>query len=212
MVKILCISDTHTKHHLLNNHLPDADIIIHAGDISNRGSSMDLYDFLNWYADLPYKHKIFIAGNHDFCFEVMEDIPEEFKAFGITYLMDKMVEIEGLKIYGSPWQPEFYNWAFNLKRGDEIAQKWAMIPDDTDILITHGPPFGILDDTIQGTRVGCEDLYIRVLQIKPKLHVFGHIHFGYGMVERDGIVFVNASNLNEDYFYNNAPILVEIEK
>lgn len=207
MKKIVCISDTHGKHDLITKDLPDGDIIIHAGDVSNVGKTHEIYDFLNWFSTLPYKHKIFIAGNHDFGFEINNDIAPEYKELGVTYLMDKMVEIEGIKIYGSPWQPRFYDWAFNVDRGNAIAEKWALIPEDVDILITHGPPHGILDDTIQGLRVGCEELYVKVMQIKPKCHIFGHIHYGYGTRITDDTTFINAANLGERYEYRNRPIV-----
>ena len=214
MIKIVAISDTHTKHHDVTPDLPEGDIIIHSGDCTNVGKDYELLNFLDWFGSLPYKHKIFIAGNHDFCFEptlsafppVYPDIAQEFKDKGIIYLMDQMVEVEGLKIYGSPWQPRFYDWAFNVNRGDEIAQKWAGIPEGLDILITHGPAFGILDSTIGGMRVGCEELYKKVFGVKPKYHICGHIHFGYGMRELDGVTFINASSLGEDYNYHNKPV------
>ena len=219
MTRIICISDTHNKHLELNEDLDklgyeDETIIIHAGDCTNGGLRYELTKFLEWFGNLPYKHKIFIAGNHDFCFEptlsafppIYPDIAQEFKDKGIIYLMDQMVEVEGLKIYGSPWQPRFYDWAFNVNRGEEIAQKWAGIPEGLDILITHGPAFGVLDDTISGMRVGCEELYKKIFEVKPKYHICGHIHFGYGMRELDGVTFINASSLGEDYEYHHKPI------
>mgnify|MGYP006268769609 CR=1 FL=1 len=208
--KIVCISDTHGKHDLITKDLPDGDMIIHAGDVSNVGKPNEIYDFLNWFSTLPYKHKIFIAGNHDFAFEINDDIAPEYKELGVTYLMDNMVEIDGIKIYGSPWQPRFYDWAFNVDRGPAIAEKWAKIPTDLDILITHGPAFGILDDTIQGLRVGCEDLYNKIMEVKPKYHICGHIHYAYGMVTREHTTFINASNLGERYEYRNYPISLHI--
>jgi Icc-related predicted phosphoesterase len=210
MRKISLISDTHGKHDLISKDLPGGDIIIHAGDISNVGKSDEIYDFLNWFSTLPYKHKVFIAGNHDFGFEIMDDIAPEYKELGVTYLMDKMVEIDGLKIYGSPWQPRFYDWAFNVNRGEAIAKKWENIPENLDILITHGPPFGILDDTIHGQRVGCEELYMKVTKVKPKYHVFGHIHYGYGMKMMEDTTYINASNLGERYEYRNKPVLIHL--
>jgi Icc-related predicted phosphoesterase len=210
MRKISLISDTHGKHDLITKDLPGGDIIIHAGDVSNVGKSNEIYDFLNWFSTLPYKHKVFIAGNHDFGFEIMNEIAPEYQELGVTYLMDRMVEIDGLKIYGSPWQPRFYDWAFNVDRGEAIAKKWEKIPENLDILITHGPPFGILDDTIQGQRVGCEELYKKVTQVKPKYHIFGHIHYGYGMKIMEETTYINASSLGERYEYRNKPVLIHI--
>ena len=211
-MKIICISDTHGKHDLLNNDLPEGDMIIHSGDVSNLGKLDEINQFTQWFSQLPYKYKIFIAGNHDFGFEKIRNSNEIGISIphGVVYLQDEMVEIEGIKIYGSPWQPRFYDWAFNVDRGAEIAKKWSLIPEDTDILITHGPPHGFLDDTVQGQRVGCEELYIRVMQIKPKYHIFGHIHYGYGTRITEDTTFINAASLGERYEYRNKPIVFNI--
>ena len=211
---ITFISDTHTKHKHVTGELPGGDILIHCGDISNRGYMNEIKNFLEWFDGIKgYEHKIFIAGNHDFgfqdnpnlCAKLLQDYPT------VTYLEDSSVIIDGIKIYGSPWQPRFYNWAFNVDRGWDIAQKWEKIPMDTDILITHGPSLGILDITNISERVGCEDLYKKVMEIKPKVHAFGHIHSSYGMKEMDGMTFINASNLGEDYLYQNDPITLDFE-
>ncbi len=219
MKRIIAISDTHTKHDRITKDLPEADIIIHAGDCTNVGKPNELLDFLNWYGNLPYKHKIFIAGNHDFCFQptlsafppIYPDIAQEFKDKGVIYLMDQMVEVEGLKIYGSPWQPRFYDWAFNVNRGEDIAKKWEKIPEGLDVLITHGPPFGILDYTYTSNRVGCEELYKKIVQVRPKINIFGHIHYAYGYKTFDGMDFFNAAVLGENYEYQNKPILITLD-
>lgn len=222
MKKIIFISDTHGKHDLLTDDINaliyqspvdlDNTIIIHSGDVSNVGKINEINQFTNWFSKFDAKYKIFIAGNHDFAFETIRhrndigiSIPN-----GVIYLMDEMVEIDGLKIYGSPWQPRFYDWAFNVDRGDAIAKKWEPITKGLDILITHGPPFGILDDTFQGIRVGCEELYKKVVEVKPKYHVFGHIHYGYGTRQFNDTFFINASSLGENYRYENKPIVVFI--
>jgi len=215
-MRVICISDTHTKHHKLSDDLKKIgheknDIIIHAGDCTNIGKPNDVLNFLKWFGALPYENKIFIAGNHDFYFEEHDDISEEFKAMGIIYLMDQMVEVNGLKIYGSPWQPEFNDWAFNVSRGDAIAEKWEKIPNELDILITHGPAHGILDDTINGLRVGCEELYKKIMVVKPKIHICGHIHYGRGYKPYDNTAFINASSLGEDYEYQNKPIVLILD-
>lgn len=224
-MKITLCSDTHSKHNDLTKDLKllggDDSIIIHAGDCTNVGRPNELTDFLNWFSMLPYTHKIFVAGNHDYCFEptksmsfpsIYPDIEQKFKDLGVIYLIDQMVEVSGLKIYGSPWQPRFFDWAFNLNRGEEIAKKWELIPEGIDILITHGPPYGILDSTINGMRVGCEELYKKVVIVQPKIHVFGHIHNSYGYREFNGTSFVNASSLDEDYTYQNKPIVLVLDK
>ena len=222
-MRIICCSDTHGKHYDLDNDLKalgydDETIIIHAGDCTNTGKPYELTDFLNWFGNLPYKHKIFIAVNHDFCFEpsiitpnVYPDIAQEFKDMGVTYLMDQMVEIDGIKIYGSPWQPEFFDWAFNVKRGEAIAQKWVNIPEGLDILITHGGPYGILDATFTGMRVGCEELYKKIMKVQSKIHIFGHIHYSYGYKEFNGTSFINAASLGENYEYQNKPIMLTLD-
>jgi Icc-related predicted phosphoesterase len=213
-IKLTFISDTHGLHYKMTEDLTGGDMIIHAGDVSNRGLKSEIEDFLFWFSNLPYKHKIFIAGNHDFEFERIRSSREEGIRIpdGVTYLQDESVTIDGIKIYGSPWQPWFHDWAFNLYRGEALAEKWNQIPDDVDILVTHGPPHGILDRTERGMIVGCEDLYKRVFEIKPKIHLFGHIHEGYGMREIDDVIFINASTLDADYLYNNKPIDFEFNK
>jgi len=218
-MKILCISDTHNKHKeipikYLENADESIDMIIHAGDMSGRGYKNEIMPFLDWYNDLPFKHKILIAGNHDFFME--EGNPEEINAMlknrpNIIYLNDSGVEIEGFKLWGSPVQPWFYSWAFN-RRGTEICKHWNMIPLDIDILITHGPAKGYLDLTMRGDVTGCPYLLIKISELKNlKLFVHGHIHEAYGKVEfPDGGTFINASVLNHRYEMQNKPILIEI--
>lgn len=201
-MKIICISDTHNKHHKLT--LPPCDILIHAGDFSGKGKKEEINAFLDWFASekVPGTFKIFIAGNHDFGMESEERFSHEKKAkeLGLIYLNDSAVEINGIKIWGSPITPWFHDWAFNRQRGEEIRKHWELIPSDTDILITHGPPFGILDKTWRGQSVGCEELTKIILDEKKlhklKLHVFGHIHEDKGIKKINNIHFVNASSVN----------------
>ncbi len=214
ITKITFISDTHNKHnHLtskgMGNILGSGDVLVHAGDCTSMGKSHEITNFLNWFGMTDFKHKIFIAGNHDFGFEFHTDIAEEFKEKGIIYLFDGEVVIDGVKFYGSPWQPEFHNWAFNLPRGEKLAEKWSKMPTDTDILITHGPAYGILDYAPMSGHVGCEELYKKVFEVKPKIHVCGHIHDSYGQKSIDGVEFLNASVLDESYEYAHKPIVVE---
>ncbi len=217
MKNITLISDTHSKQGLLTNDLIGGDIIIHGGDIMTSGyHKTEIKYFLDWFDKLNYNHKIFIAGNHD---RFIENHPDEFRELlldypDITYLQDDFVVIDDIKIYGTPWQPEFYNWAFNLKRdGIDIIEKWNLIPEDTDILITHGPPNGILDYVAQSTfHAGCNMLRKRVFEVKPKLNIFGHIHQGYGLTTQNDIDFINASVLNEEYRYTNKPIDLVFDK
>jgi Icc-related predicted phosphoesterase len=177
------------------------------------GYKGEITSFLEWFGKTDFKHKIFIAGNHDFGFENGFEINQEFKDMGIHYLQDNEITIDGIKFYGSPWQPEFHNWAFNLPRnGWELEQKWNDIPINTDILITHGPAQGYLDTSgppWNEPMLGCELLVERIKEIKPKIHLCGHIHGGYGYMFDGDTHFINASVLNERYDYVNKPLTIE---
>ena len=203
MVKIVAISDTHTYEKF---PIPEGDILLHSGDISFRGTFPEMNRAMRWLGSLPHKHKVFICGNHDWLGETDPLLMEELaKENGVIYLNDSGVELMGLKIWGSPVQPEFCNWAFNRKRGEEIARHWAKIPDDTQVLITHGPPKDILDwvERMDGSReyVGCEELRKRVDQLPNlRLHSFGHIHCAAGeYTDPSGKLFVNAAICTEEY-------------
>ena len=215
-MRITLISDTHTKHRNITPDLPGGDLLIHAGDIMNSGyDENDIWEFLQWFENQDqYKSQVFIAGNHDRLFEnnfdKVKNILIEYPY--ISYLWDNALTYvneeanESCKLYGSPWQPEFYHWAFNLPRnGEDLREKWFWIPKDTDILVTHGPPFGHCDEAPYGGHVGCELLRERVDEFPPKIHVFGHIHAGYGYKFHNGTHFFNASVLNERYNYENKP-------
>jgi Icc-related predicted phosphoesterase len=210
-MKIVFISDTHKMHDQVN--VPDGDVLVHAGDISGRGSLQDVASFAAWFNKLPHQHKILIAGNHDFCFE-NELRSEAINILGddVNYLEDSEVIIDGVKFWGSPWQPEFCNWAFNLPRGvGHLKEKWDLIPEDTDVLITHGPPHGYGDFVAwDQIHVGCEEMLEALDRVKPKIHVFGHIHEGYGEFEHNGIKLINASVCTAGYDPINAPFVVEI--
>jgi Icc-related predicted phosphoesterase len=210
--------------------LPGGDLLICAGDIMNSGyNKNDILDFCHWFHSLDqYDTKVFIAGNHD---RMFENHPVEANMIvnnygSVIYLQDDDLVLYGdgpngdmpennIRIYGSPWQPEFYSWAFNLpKNGIELAAKWEAIPDNTDILITHGPAYGTLD-TVAGRmndHLGCELLAERIKVIKPKIHVCGHIHSGYGYEFKDGTHFFNASVLDEQYEYTQKPMTFDWDK
>ena len=208
MTKLVLISDTHGKHRCFD--VPDGDILVFAGDIMTSGyDSSEIRDFNVWLGELPHKHKIVIAGNHDRLFEKHRSTRNLIT--NAIYLEDSGVELKGLKFWGSPVQPEFCDWAFNRKRGDEIRKHWDLIPKGTDVLITHGPPAGFRDWAKAGREsLGCQDLRRAVSDIKPQVHVFGHIHGGYG-ADHDGTTyFVNASLLDEAYRPTNKPITVEL--
>lgn len=189
-MKLVLISDTHGLHDHLD--VPDGDVLLHAGDCSRSGKFEQIEDFNRFLGEQPHPHKIIIAGNHDFGFEKR---PAEARALvtNATYLEDEAITINGVKIYGTPWQPEFHNWAFNLPRGAALKEKWDLIPADTDVLITHGPPKNIGDRTFMGKRVGCEELAVRVKELQPKIHLFGHIHEDAGQWQIGETLYVNAS-------------------
>ena len=172
-----------------------------------------VHEELAWFNSLPHRHKIIIAGNHDWAFQHFLSEGHENLAEDICqpayYLRDNGVEIEGLKFWGSPWQPWFCDWAFNLRRGPEIRAKWDLIPEGVDVLVTHGPPMGILD-RVGNSHVGCADLAVAVARLAPKIHVFGHIHSGYGQESNRRTRFYNASVVNEAYRLANEPWSVEL--
>lgn len=208
-MRLICISDTHNQHARLR--IPDGDVLIHAGDMCRHGDMQEVAAFGAWFGSLPHKHKIVIAGNHDFAFQRQDALARKFLPDGVCYLRDSGTEIEGVKFYGSPWQPWFCNWAFNLPRGPELAEKWSRIPNDTDVLITHGPPADILDAMETGEHLGCKDLYERVKALNLKLHVFGHIHEAYGQEQIADTLFVNACVCDENYRLINAPVVVDLD-
>lgn len=231
-MRITFISDTHSLHngmvYKLKNFIDPKkhNVLVLAGDCTNVGKEHEVKEFVEWFQKLEgFDTKIFIAGNHDFAFETkppwLSNIinRENLSKFNCHYLEDEEFVIESsefskpIKFYGSPWQPWFYDWAFNLPRnGEELEKKWKAIPDDTTILITHGPAHGILDFTPRNERVGCEILRFRVEQFKPLIHVFGHIHGAYGIQLLGDTLFVNASTCTERYQPINKPIVVEIDE
>jgi predicted phosphodiesterase len=249
-VKIVCVSDTHTYGKQID--VPEGDVLIHAGDHTFRGTESETKAAVKWLDRLPHKHKIIIAGNHDFFFDERfqnghifrnweirrSQTVAEFMAHypSVTYLQDSAVTIDGVKFYGTPWQPRFHEWAFNfplvgakmlysnsvpphMHDREAAAAKWAEIPDDVNVLITHGPPAGILD-TVWGVsgdnRAGCPELRKRIEGLHSlRLHVFGHLHEAYGKetfraADGSEIVFVNAAINTRDYDPTNAPIIVEL--
>lgn len=229
--RFVCISDTHSTHRRLE--VPPGDVLIHCGDVSERGLLKEVLDFNLWLGTLPHKLKIVIAGNHDICFDkgIMEnlknsdglqrfsyqkDIPEsiwrDWQSIltNCVYLEDSEITVNGIRIYGSPWQPKFQNMAFNQRRGSEIMKKWDQIPEEIDILLTHGPPAGRLDRVRRGTRAGCVDLLNTVqLRVKPKYHVFGHVHEGYGVDSDGNTVFINCASVDVMRNPSHPPIIFD---
>jgi Icc-related predicted phosphoesterase len=173
--RIAAMADTHGRHRELN--VPGADILIHAGDLTGRGTRGQVENALEWLKSLPHRHKVLVAGNHDFFYENEPELAQALtREAGVIYLRDSEVTLEGLRIWGSPWQPRFFDWAFNLDRGEPLDAKWRLIPEGIDVLVTHGPPRGFGDRVSRGERVGCERLLAHLERVKPRVHLFGHIH------------------------------------
>jgi len=211
-MKIVCISDTHGKHRQFE--IPDGDVLVFAGDIMTHGfNHVEIMDFNAWLGELPHKHKIVIAGNHDRLFETNPSYSRGLLT-NATYLENSGCEIEGIKFWGSPYTPAFCNWAFNLEPW-ELSDNWKQIPSDVDVLITHGPPLGY-NDKAHPTHEHLGDGVLRdIIEIvQPYLHVCGHIHGGHGWFEMGNPEYptacVNASLVNEAYAPVNKPIVVEI--
>lgn len=189
-MEITFISDTHGLHDELK--LTQGDVVIHAGDITEYGTEEEVEDFLKWFSRQPFKYKIFIAGNHDlFLEECTVSKRRKIIPAGIIYLQNSGVEVEGLKIWGSPVTPYFLGMAFNAREGKEIKRVWNKILNATDIIITHGPPKGILDGG-----VGSEELLKRVNGVVPIIHCFGHAHECNGIEIKEKTTFINAAMVN----------------
>ena len=209
-MKFVAISDTHGEHRGLN--LPKGDVIIHAGDFCHYGSDDHMHNFLKWYKALDFETKILVAGNHDYFAaehseKFLELLPKE-----ITYLNDSGVSIGGINIWGSPVQPDLVGWAFGKRRGEAMKPHWDLIPKNIDILVTHTPPYGILDKSRSGTSLGCEELSKKLDELKVKFHIFGHIHAAYGQKQNGTTKFINAANYNSSKGLVNPPITFEFQQ
>ncbi len=192
MPRLVLISDTHNK----ESPIPHGDILVHAGDLTMSGTTLEITAAGQWLREQPHATKIVCAGNHDWGFQETPELA--IRALGdgrdgLTYLRDSGTTALGLKFYASPWQPYFCNWAFNLPRGKALAAVWKHIPGGLDVLVTHGPPRGILDRVSDGRHEGCDDLLKAVEKRRPRLHVFGHIHEAHGLFKNEHTTFVNAS-------------------
>ena len=200
-MEIYAISDTHSMHEKIQ--LPDnfkGDIIIHAGDACGWGDMNEIKKFFEWFRNLDFKYKIYTPGNHDKICETYTDLIKKIaKDMGIIFLCQELVEVESLKIFGYPYTPRFGYWSFMKPRGSSEAQRLVQqIPEDIDILVSHGPPRWILD--FCGTYVGCDILRDEIFnRIKPKACVFGHIHESFGKEEIEGIKFYNVSICDGGY-------------
>lgn len=211
-MKIGIISDTHGMHDQVR--VPPCDVLIHAGDCTNDAGQKSLRDFLTWFERQPAEHKILIAGNHDWAFEKWPELSTlmvKEMAPSVTYLQDSGHVIDDVVFWGSPMSPRFFDWAFNRDRGPDIKRHWDLIPDNVDVLVTHGPVKGFLDfNSNDKFHCGCEDLLNRVLEVNPKLHCCGHIHEGYGQDILNETVLVNASVVTRRYIPSNAPIIYDL--
>jgi predicted phosphodiesterase len=222
-VRFVCLSDTHNRARHIK--VPSGDVLLHAGDFSGQGDEKDVLNFSKFLSSQPHTHKVVIAGNHDLSFDLENQgtLQRDFlnmrgkdaaaiksKLTGCIYLEDSACVVEGYRIWGSPWTPTFFDWGFNLDRGEKIAAKWALIPNDTEILITHGPPFGIQDTCQDGFRAGCQDLLEKIQNVKPLVHVFGHIHEAYGVTHTENTTFINASNCTLRYQPLNPPLVFDL--
>lgn len=220
-LKVVAISDTHNRHNKIT--IPKCDILIHCGDSTGLGHRKEVVNFAQWFEEQPATHKIFVPGNHELDFE--KQLPDSKLWFtehcpsGIL-LMHEQVEVEGLKIFGTSYTPQFYNWAFMCERGEDIRKKWEVVPEGLDILISHGMPYGILDtvDAIDLDGIpflhnaGCVDLRTEVRdRIKPKLFFGGHLHKSGGKSVTIGdTIFHNSAICNDEYEANNPLTIVEI--
>ena len=191
-MRLVAISDTHLFQSDLGT-LPEGDVLIFAGDLLRGGSLDELRTVADWWKSLEYPHKVFVAGNHDCCFVDHPEQSLEILGDGFHYLQDSEVSISGVRIWGSPWQPEYNSWEFNLPRGKALADKWSLIPDGIDVLITHGPPKGIGDQCGMERRDGCADLLAAVCRVRPGLHLFGHIHQDGGFWQQGETYFANVT-------------------
>lgn len=236
-MRITHISDTHNHHSKLQEDLPGGDLLIHSGDFTSIGRRHEIEKFIKWFNKIDnYTYKVFIAGNHDLTFqsEVLQrrkslhfDGPNAYEhpadeakpqwlceslevglRGGVFYLENESVDIEGVKVWGSPFSPTFgRDWAFNVDRGEDAAKLWSTIPTDTNIVITHGPMYGTLDVAYNsGLPVGCEDLYDRLQIVKPDLHFCGHVHEGYGYKQVGDMYSFNGASVSLEYQYKNKPI------
>lgn len=204
-MRLVLISDTHNLQRSLR--LPEGDALVHAGDLTMGGTEPEVRAVGEWLGEQRYQHKVIIAGNHDFLFERQPELARSLLPADVHYLFDSEVTLGGLRFWGAPWQPWFFDWAFGLRRGPDLAAKWAMIPHGLDVLITHGPPMGIADRTVDGDDAGCADLGAAMKRAQPRLAVFGHIHEGYGIYGN----LANVASCDHKYRLVNKPVVVDLE-
>lgn len=218
-MRLVFISDTHTKHRQIV--IPDGDVLVHCGDISSRGELYTVVDFNDWLGTLPHQNKIIIAGNHEIGFRNRTEERKRELFSNAIYLENSGTKIGNINFWGSPYQPYFHDWEYNFPDNEKEYRKsatkiWGMIPDNTDILITHGPAYGVLDEVNnpgqrENSHVGCKFLLERTESLPNlKIHTFGHIHEGYGILLSDSFTSVNASILDDRYNIKNKPVVLDI--
>ncbi|CAK9077151.1 unnamed protein product [Durusdinium trenchii] len=225
--RFVCFSDTHNLHGMIpQEHMPPGDVLLHAGDFTDSGELEQVESFNQWLERYPAEVKVVIAGNHDVTFDEDYYLARGARRFhkgkpydcskargllkSCTYLEDSSIEVRGYKIFGSPWQPDFFDWAFNRPRGHELRKKWEAIPEDTDILLVHGPPAGHVDMTSHEGHAGCEELLAAVQARAIAAVVAGHLHTGYGTSADEVTLFVNASTCTSDYNPTRPPIVFDL--
>lgn len=189
-MRIVCVSDTHNQ----RPDLPDGDILIHAGDMTIRGYRIEVYRQLGWLEmnRSRYREIIVVPGNHDLYFEEHAAAAQaDCDAADIRLLHNSMLDIDGIRFYGSAHTPMYHSWGFMLEE-PQIAEAWSAIPEGVNVLITHGPPEGVLDTSYRGS-IGCPHLRQAVERVRPRAHIFGHAHEGRGVLERDGTLYVNTA-------------------
>lgn len=213
-LNLVCISDTHGDHE--NVSLPSGDVLIHAGDLTGHGTKEETQAFFRWFGMQNFNYKICVAGNHD---TYMEQDPtacqEMANSAGVVLLNDSGCNVEGVAIWGSPITPRFLDWSFMRDPGDDIEAHWNLIPVDTDVLITHGPAYGILDEVDRegGDRehTGCPSLLKRIELVQPSFHVFGHIHEDFGRIENGNVSHCNVSTMNKQYEISNKAVVIQLD-
>lgn len=212
-ITITVISDTHLRS-LKDLNMRSTDLLIHCGDWTGVGNMEQILLFRRQLEEVSsvFDKVLIVPGNHDFLCEKNPTLVRSFFGGNIVYLQHERYEYEGFKFFLSPYTPKFYDWAFMPRRGEAIKKIWDQIPDDTEILVSHGPPYGVLDKTPDGEHVGCKDLLKRVKDMKPKVHCAGHIHHSSGTIEKYGIRFINAAICDEQYQATNKPYVFSLER
>lgn len=213
-MKLIFLSDTHNQLHKIVDKVPEGDVLVHCGDFGSSGSMQEYLSFLNTYEQFPHKHKLFTFGNHDGWAERQLNTAKDLaKQKNITCLVDEELIIDGVKFYGSPWTPRYGNWWWMKDRmSHALRHISSRIPDDVNVLFTHGPSWGIMDMSIYDKdHCGCEHLMRRIKELKYlKIHAFGHIHQWSGVETHDGIIRVNASICDEQYEPTNPPRVIDL--